>query len=117
MSVTIVIRDKKFNIIPLDNLPKDCIQASHLGYTYLRDEYNHLQFQLAQAKADLEKAEKVIEFYGKPTESYQRGLTTYTRYKNDDESHVSIGYTLKLRGKRARKYFQDKKELEGKHES
>ena len=75
----------------------------------INNEINSLQKENQDLRNQLEKAEKVIEFYANPNGNYERGITTYTRYVDDSTRHEDAGYKLVRVGKRARNYLKENK--------
>lgn len=63
-----------------------------------------LEKEIQSLTKKLERCKEVIGFYGKLENMTQRssGLTTHTYYKKDITTIEECGYTLKLKGKRAR---------------
>ena len=58
--------------------------------------------RIQELEKQLEIAESVVDFYAEPNHSYVNGLTTYTKYKDDQNKYEDMGYRLVLIGKRAR---------------
>jgi hypothetical protein len=78
-------------------------------------EFDKLFEVLTKTENQLKKAEAVIEFYAKMDNwivHKNRGLMQEIRtiHSNDCTKHEDCGYTLKMGGKKARQYFQDKED-------
>ena len=73
-----------------------------------QSEIKRFKEKLAKANDLIDEMKKCVEFYAKPNGSKTSGLITHTMYLNDIDTHESIGYILKLKGKKARQLQQSK---------
>ena len=66
-----------------------------------------LQTERAKNKVLME----ALRFYAEPNGSRVSGLTTHTMYMDDIDTHESVGYKLKMKGRKAREALKKCEEL------